>query len=122
MMGLWKYYKQKMMGSNYRPCSFDETLDAFVKDAPEMREQVTWTMWLLDTEKPLPRVCHDWNATRSAMAAKIDEVKETYDKLIENPSEETAQTFSDSLDRIGPALDCAKSVLWRNRFQMEHTK
>ena len=122
MKQLWNFYKQRLTKLEYSPLTFGEALAAFVKDAAEMREQVVWTMHVLDTEKPLSKASHSWNVARSHMSRGIDEVKETYDDLVKNPSDETAQKFSDALDSISFALGEAKSAIWKNRFVKEHMK
>ena len=116
---MWDYYKGHSTKA-FQPISVKECLEMFVKDAPEFLEQFDWTMRRLDMETPRARAYHDWMVARNALGSHIEEIRKTYHDLIENPSEEKAEAFSDAMFNGYPALSSAKAIFWWNDFQKEH--
>ena len=119
-MGVWETYKRVVSKMNDGHLDKKDPLDIFVKDAPELREQIVWTQRILDTETPSSKAYHEWMATRSALAAHVDEVEHTYNELVSDPSEDKAQAFSDAMEKAAPALKRAKNVFWINSFHKTH--
>ena len=110
-MNIWEVYK-----TNLRSRTKDEKLKVFLKDAPEIREQITWTMYILDTTSPAAGVGHQWNVAKNMLGAEIDKINKTYNKFMECPNEDNAMKFAEALDGANAALSTAKNAMWYNNF------
>ena len=105
-MTMWEYYKANIRHS--------DPLDAFYKDAMELRESVIYTYDILNRKTPAPGTVHDWNAARSAMSMAIDDLDKAFFKFMKKKTEKNAELFDKAWTAMSKPLQMARNAIFNS--------
>lgn len=103
-MTMWEYYKAEIRHS--------DPLDAFYKDAMELRESVVYTYDILNRKTPAAGTVHDWNAARSAMSMAMDDLDKAFFKFMKRKTEKNAELFDKAWTAMNKPLQMARNAIF----------
>lgn len=103
-MTMWEYYKAEIKHS--------DPLDAFYKDAMELRESVIYTYDILNRKTPATGTVHDWNAARSAISMEIDDFDKAFFKFMKRKTEKNAELFDKAWTAMNKPLQMARNAIF----------